>query len=141
MKPYLFVILITVDDAIRLHTMVIDRFGGLSGIRDIRLLESALDQPLKIIDYGEEQETQFEYLAATYFFHVIKNHAFIDGNKRTGLLIATTFLARNGFVLNMDFDTLYQLALETAESRAQKQDIAALFKAGMKQINKLTGLV
>jgi death-on-curing protein len=135
MKPYLFVILITVDDAIRLHTMVIDRFGGASGIRDIRLLESALDQPLKVIEYGEEQETRFEHLAATYFFHVIKNHAFIDGNKRTGLLIATTFLKRNRFILDMDFDALYRLALETAESRIHKQDIATLFRAGMKQVD------
>jgi death on curing protein len=135
MMPESFLVLITLDEAIQLHEMVITRFGGAHGIRDIKLLESALDQPLKVIEYGQEQEKELEYLAATYFFHVIKNHAFVDGNKRTGLLIATTFFAKNRFILKMDFDALYQLALETAESRIHKQGIAALFRVSMQQIS------
>lgn len=130
----LFVILISIDDAIQLHEMIIARFGGASGIRDLKLLESALDQPLKSIEYGETEERELAYLAAIYFFHVIKNHAFVDGNKRAGLLIATTFLASNGFTLKIDFDALYELALKTAESQVNKQEIAALFKSCMKRI-------
>lgn len=130
------VFLINTADAVRLHDMVIARFGGALGIRDIKLLESALDQPLKAIDYGENSEREFAYLAAIYFFHIIKNHAFIDGNKRTGLLVATTFLGRNGFVLDMEFDILYDLALKTAEShKDNKREIAEIFKSCMKKID------
>ena len=132
--PDLFIILITVRDAIRLHEMIIARFGGSPGIRDLKLLESALDQPLKTLEYGSDQERSIEYLAATYFFHIIKNHAFVDGNKRTGLLVATTFLARNKFALEMDFDELYELALKTAKSKVDKQEISIYFKACMKQV-------
>ena len=74
--PDVFVILVTVQDAIRLHEMIIAGFGGSPGIRDLKLLESALDQPLKAIEYGSESERSIECLAATYFFHIIKNHAF-----------------------------------------------------------------
>jgi len=135
MMPDLFVMLITVQDAIQLHEMIITRFGGSPGIRDLKLLESALDQPLKAIDYGSDSERSIEYLAAVYFFHVIKNHAFVDGNKRTGLLVATTFLARNKFILEIGFDELYELALKTAESQVNKQEIAGIFKSCIRQVN------
>ena len=123
------VVLITIEEAVHLHAMVVTRFGGASGVRDIKLLESALDQPLKVIEYGEESEKQLEYLAATYFFHVIKNHAFVDGNKRTGLLVTITFLSRNGFALMMDHESLYNLAIQTAESKIQKHEIAMILKS------------
>jgi death-on-curing protein len=130
--PYL-VFWVTVADAIRLHAMAIARFGGAAGIRDIGLLASALDQPQKAIEYGEDKEKEIEYLAATYFFHVIKNHAFVDGNKRTGVLVTTRFLEINGFLLEMDFDTLYQLALDVAESRIKdKKEIAKLLHTYLK---------
>jgi death on curing protein len=132
--PELFIILVTVRDAIQLHEMIIARFGGSSGIRDLKLLESALDQPLKAIEYGSDSERSIEYLAASYFFHIIKHHAFVDGNKRTGLLVATTFLARNKFALEMDFDELYGLTLKTAESKVNKQEISLLFKACIRQV-------
>jgi death-on-curing protein len=117
-----------------MHEMIIARFGGAPGIRDLKLLESALNQPLKTIDYGSDSERSVEYLAATYFFHIIKNHAFVDGNKRTGLLVATTFLARNKFAFEMDFDELYGLALKTAESKVNKKEISLLFKACIRQV-------
>jgi death-on-curing protein len=133
MKLPFFVVSVTVADAIRLHAMVIARFGGASGIRDIGLLASALDQPQKAIEYGEDKEKEIEYLAATYFFHVIKNHAFVDGNKRTGVLITTRFLEINGFLLEMNFNTLYQLALDVADSRiTDKKEIATLLHTCLK---------
>ena len=50
-----------------------------------------------ILAYGNLEEQEITYLAAVYFFHIIKNHPFIDGNKRTGLLTALKFLAQNGY--------------------------------------------
>ena len=131
-----FIIFISVEDAIYLHKIIIARFGGASGIRDVKLLESALDQPLKAIEYGDDSEKEITYLAATYFFHIIKNHAFVDGNKRTGLLVASTFLAKNGYGLEVDFDALYEVAIKTAESSLNKEEISKFFKTSIKAITK-----
>ncbi len=69
------------------------RFGGLDGIRDECLLESALNRPLQLFHYGDP--TTFD-LAASYAEGIVKNHPFLDGNKRAGFMAAYTFLAANG---------------------------------------------
>jgi death on curing protein len=81
-----------------LHAESLHRFGGASGIRDEGLLESALDRPRNVYAYNEGASL-FE-LAATYAHGLIKNHPFVDGNKRAGLLAARAFLFRNGFALH-----------------------------------------
>ncbi len=134
MNYHLFIILIDVADVIRLHDDVIARFGGMPGLRDRGLLESAVQHPLDVIEYGQEEEHEIHYLAAIYFFHIIKNHAFYDGNKRTGLLTTLTFLSRNGCVLDVDGDELYDLALETARSSRSVQEIAHFFKSTIKKL-------
>ncbi len=70
------------------------RFGGLAGIRDHGLLESALHRPIQLFNYGTP--TLFE-LAAAYTFGIVRNHPFIDGNKRVGFMTAYTFLGTNGY--------------------------------------------
>ncbi len=120
--------LINIADVIRLHDNAIKRFGGMPGIRDIRLLESAVDAPLNVIYYGSDKEREIHYLAATYCFHIIKNHAFNDGNKRAGLLAALTFLSRNDCVLDIDEDVLYHMPIAVADSKMKVEQIAAFFK-------------
>lgn len=78
-----------------LHEESIARFGGLPGVRDITLLESALARPIHLFAY-QESVTLFG-LAASYCYGIVKNHAFLDGNKRTGLLSIRTFLYLNGY--------------------------------------------
>lgn len=134
MKRQFFVVLVSASDVVRLHDMAIKRFGGASGIMDVGKLESAVNHPLMIIEFGEEWEREIPYLAAVYFFHIIKNHPFLDGNKRAGLLAAVEFLSRNGFELEADFDELYQLALDTAVSRVNKKEIADFFKKAITKI-------
>ncbi len=68
------------------------RFGGLAGIRDEGLLISALNRPLEVFNYGEPD--LFD-LAAVYAEGVVKNHPFVDGNKRAGFMAAYTFLGVN----------------------------------------------
>ena len=80
-----------------LHAESLAQFGGSPGIRDEALLESALDRPRNKWSY-RQSESLFE-LAAAYGFGIAKNHAFVDGNKRTALLAMRVFLFRNGFVL------------------------------------------
>ncbi len=133
MRPYFFVIFMSSSDVIRIHDMVINRFGGRLGIHDQRLLESAINHPWMIIKYGNDEEHQISNLAAAYFFHIIKNNPFIDGNKRTGLLTTLDFLYQNGFELDDNLD-LYQLSLDTAASHLNEKEIAILFKKAIKEI-------
>jgi death-on-curing protein len=80
-----------------IHDEAIYEFGGLAGIRDFGLLESALDRPRNRLAY-EPKSTLFE-LAATLCVGLAKNHPFIDGNKRTALLATRAFLFLNGYAL------------------------------------------
>ena len=75
------------------HEQSLALFGGSAGVRDEGLLDSALGRPLNLFAYG--RPTRFE-LAASYAAGVVKNHPFIDGNKRTGFVVAVTFLELNG---------------------------------------------
>ena len=76
-----------------LHDQSLAQFGGTSGVRDEGLLDSALGRPLNLFAYGKP--TLFD-LAASYAFGLAKNHPFLDGNKRTGFVVAVTFLELNG---------------------------------------------
>ena len=78
---------------IAIHDRQISRHGGAPGLRDRGLLEGGLARPLNRFQYGE---TDLHRLAAAYGFGIVKAHAFMDGNKRTGFVTAVTFLALNG---------------------------------------------
>lgn len=67
-----FLLFISLSDALKIHEMVISRFGGKQGVLDQRLLESAIHHPLMIIEFGEEKDCTISHLAAAYFFHIIK---------------------------------------------------------------------
>lgn len=81
-----------------LHQESLARFGGLGGIRDEGLLESALARPKNLLAY--EPDTDLEGLAAAYGYGLARNHPFTDGNKRVAVLAVAVFLALNG----VDFD-------------------------------------
>ena len=84
---------------VAVHGQMIAEFGGSSGIRDEGLLESALARPVNQFNY--ESADLFE-LAALYASGVVRNHPFVDGNKRTAFIAAYVFLQRNGFRLAAD---------------------------------------
>ena len=104
-------------DCLGFHEQLLSRFGGLSGIRDEGLLESALNRPLQLFHY--ENPSIFE-LAAAYAHGIVKNHPFLDGNKPSGLMAAALFLESNGW----DFEApeeeavLQTLALAAGETTA-----------------------
>lgn len=79
-----------------LHEECLADHGGLEGIRDNTLLESALERPRNRHHYGDGDIFDF---AAEYAFGIVRNPPFLDGNKRTGLLAAATFLVINGHML------------------------------------------
>ena len=77
-----------------LHEQSLAEFGGSAGIRDEGMLDSALGKPENLFAYGKPNIFD---LAASYGFGLVKNHPFIDGNKRTGFVTAVTFLELNGY--------------------------------------------
>lgn len=96
------------------HEQSLAQFGGAAGIRDEGLLDSALGKPQNLFAYGKP--SLFE-LAASYAFGIVKNHPFIDGNKRMGFVVALSFLQLNDWRLEAsEVDaTVRTLALAAGE--------------------------
>ena len=82
------------QDLYVLHNQLLARFGGLEGIRDEGLLESALHRPVQKFQYAPK--STLPELAASYSYGIARNHPFFDGNKRSALLAAIVFLEMNG---------------------------------------------
>lgn len=102
------------EECLALHDLLLADYGGLAGVRDNTMLESALAKPQQLMAYG--QPTLAE-LAAAYAAGVVKNQPFIDGNKRSGFMLGAAFLERNGytfFASEVDA-TLRTLALAAEE--------------------------
>jgi death on curing protein len=105
-----------------IHDEAIYEFGGLAGIRDFGLLESALDRPRNRLAY-EPKSTLFE-LAATLCVGLAKNHPFIDGNKRTALLATRAFLFLNGYALEPTEEDEVLTMVAVADSSLSEQQLA-----------------
>lgn len=106
--------------AIAIHDEAIYEFGGLAGIRDHGLLESALDRPRNLLAY-KSRSSIFE-LAAALCFGLAKNHPFNDGNKRTALLSTRAFLYLNGRVLEpLQPDEVATMLAVAADALNEKQ--------------------
>ena len=90
---------VTVEDAILAHQQSIANYGGSDGIRDIGGLESALAYPKNLAAYGDPGMAE---LAAGYLFAIAKNHAFVDGNKRTAWTVMRLFIGLNGSKIDYD---------------------------------------
>ena len=97
-----------------LHEESLAQHGGSAGVRDEGLLDSALGRPQNLFAYGKPTLSD---LAASYAFGLVKNHPFIDGNKRTGFVTAATFLELNGriFTASEVDATIRTLALAAGE--------------------------
>ena len=110
------------EDCLAIHEKLIERFGGLQGIRDEGLLDSALNKPLHVFNYGKP--TVFE-LAASYALGIVKNHRFLDGNKRTGFVAAALFIEANGFSFQATEEEAVLETLALAAGERAEADYAA----------------
>lgn len=126
---------LTMAEGFALHELQIDRFGGLRGLRDPGLLESALAMPQAGFGEHYAHDGVFE-MAAAYCFHLVKNHPFLDGNKRVGFHAAFVFLMLNGIIIDMFEDAAYDLVIATAEGRASKSQLAEAFRAAGRDISQ-----
>lgn len=120
-------IFLTAEQVINFHTQMIHLFGGSDGIRDMNLLLSAIEMP-KATMFGEDLHPTIYDKAAAYLFHIVCNHPFIDGNKRSGLVTALTFLEVNGVILEYDEHELEDFVVEVGAGRVKKGEIAAYFE-------------
>jgi len=117
----------SVEEVLELHDQLVERFGGSHGIRDIGMLESAVAMPQAGFGESYLHEDIFE-MAAAYLFHVVMNHPFIDGNKRTGTHAALVFLADNGYAVTLSQDEKYDLVIGVCEGTVTKKQLAAAFR-------------
>jgi death-on-curing protein len=117
--------------ALMAHAESLAAHGGLGGLRDSGLLDSALARPLNLHAYGEGDAAA---LAAAYAFGIIRNHPFTDGNKRTGFLAAVLFLELNGFrFVASEVDVVIQ-TLALAASEIDERAFAAWLRANVRAI-------
>ena len=100
--------------AISIHKLIIEKTGGIIGVRDCDLLDSALNSCFQTFDNIELYPT-IEEKGARLGYSLISNHAFIDGNKRIGLLIMLSFLEINGIKLKYTDDELVEIGLSLAD--------------------------
>ena len=110
---------VEIEEALRIHTRQINRFGGDAGVRDRGLLESALATPRASFG-GVFVHEDLVAMAGAYLFHLCKNHPFIDGNKRVALAVMLYFMRRNGLVLEIDDQLLQDHVLAVASGQMDK---------------------
>ena len=111
-----------------LHRLLIEETGGEDGIRDVGLLESALEAPYMTFD-GKDLFPTKEEKAARLCAGLISNHAFVDGNKRIGVYVLLTFLEVNGISLEATDEELIEIGLSLAKSEMKYEDLLIWIKA------------
>ena len=119
------------ETVLALHEQLLAEFGGSAGIRDEGLLESALARPANKLAY---KTTSVFDLAAAYAFGLVKNHPFIDGNKRTGFAVAVVFLEVNGYHFEATEADATVRTLALAASAMTEAKYAAWIKAQTRRL-------
>jgi death-on-curing protein len=103
---------VTTADALFFHRLLIERYGGATGVRDVGALESALHRP---------QTGYYETIiheAAALLESLVQNHPFVDGNKRVAFAVADVFLRVNGHSINADSNAIYDYLMKLFEERS-----------------------
>lgn len=114
-------------DALIAHEMELAAHGGSQGVRDQGLLESALARPRNIWHYSAELPSLCT-LAAAYAFGISANHPFVDGNKRTALLMSFAFLDVNGLQVTASQEDAYLAILALAAGELSEEHLAQWFE-------------
>lgn len=113
------------------HQDQLEHYGGKEGIRDEKLLESAMAQPEASLG-GEYLHKDLFYMAAAYGYHICQNHPFYDGNKRTALIAMYTFLYVNGYQIVADKKSLFAVMMDLANGKVSKDELRDYLKKNSK---------
>jgi death on curing protein len=120
---------ITREECLAIHEMMLAHHGGLAGVRDEGLLESALSKPKNLFAYAKPKHVELAAsYAASYAAGIIINHPFLDGNKRTGFMVAAVFLEVNGYELTATEESVVENTLGLAAGTLKEKDYAAWLK-------------
>jgi death-on-curing protein len=109
-----------------IHDRQLAEHGGGAGVRDESLLESALARPRNLLAYSEESVSLYR-VAAAYSSGISSNHPFVDGNKRTALVVSYLFLALNGIEIKAAHEDAYLTFLGLAEGVVSEDELARWF--------------
>lgn len=127
------IIYLTLEQVFLIHEDQLVRYGGSSGLRDLALLESAIFRPQSSFN-GEDLYPTLFYKAAALMTSLILNHAFFDGNKRTGTASMIVFLELNGCKLKISQKTLVNTALGVESKKINIEKLAAWLKKHVKRV-------
>ena len=120
-------IFLSLPEILAIHQDQITRYGGDPGIRDIELLKSAIGMPAATYG-GMFLHTDIHEMAAAYLFHLVKNHPFVDGNKRTGSVASLVFLDMNGYRFGASEDDFAEMVLSVARGDLDKAETAIFIR-------------
>ena len=123
---------LSLAEVLYLHDESLARFGGLAGVGDLGLVESALGSAQNAFWYGNGN--LFD-IAAAYAFHIAESQAFVDGNKRTAASAAITFLRVNGIEFPIDNGSVYAAMIEIAKKQLDKPGLAVVLRRLTEQKN------
>ena len=121
---------LTREECLALHEFMLSEYGGITGVRDEHLLDSALARPQQLFAYGKPNMAD---MAAAYAAGIVKNHPFLDGNKRTGFMLGAGFLERNGFEFHAPEAEAALRTLALAAGKMSESAYAAWLKANSKR--------
>lgn len=124
---------LTVADVLLLHFLAIEKSGGSHGIRDLGLIESAVARPRATFGGEDLYKSLYDKLAVLCH-SLIKNHAFVDGNKRTSLLSSMTMLELNGYKFNCSQKELVEYGIAIDNENIEEKEIAVWFKKHCKKL-------
>lgn len=120
-------VFLTLEQALEIHAWQVREFGGDPAVLDMGKSESALAMPQQ--GYGGEYfHSDLAAMAGAYLYHIGRNHAFADGNKRTAMHCALVFLDRNGVELDLPVDEAEQFVLKVVTGQMSKNETAAQFR-------------
>jgi death-on-curing protein len=124
---------LSVEEVMLIHEFELWKHGGASGVRSLALLESSIQRPRTYYSGIERYKTIIDK-AASLIFSIIKNHPFIDGNKRTALVSGEVFLRINGYSLDMLEKELVKMALDVANNKLSLKDLTKIIDKNSKKL-------
>jgi len=117
---------VPLDAVLAIHDEQISEHGGIRGLRDLAVIESALAKPRNVVAYGKADAAA---LAAAYAFGLCNSHGFFDGNKRTAYVVAETFLDLNSFAMKATDEEVVETMLAVASGVMSEGRLAAWFRS------------
>lgn len=121
---------LSLDEVLAIHGDQIQRYGGAAGIRDMAALQSAIAMPA--VGIGESYvHEDLPAMAGAYLFHIVRNHPFVDGNKRVGAVAALVFLDLNGVTLALDETPFEALVMDVAGGQQDKAAVITFLRRGV----------